>query len=651
MAIVKMKRLRLIAPSFDKRKLLRDMTRCGCVEIESGEKLLSDPHWAEMLRRIEEEPPGVASSLSEITSALATLSRYAHEKKPFLAPRRKVSESELYSEEQMEDTLSIAARINDRAKDIAGLHSEEGRLLAKKLSLEPWAGLDVPLDFRAGNTFSFIIGVCPVTAAFEELQDGLTEIKECQLSLIGSDREQHYITLLCHIAQEESALEVLKSKGFSRVTFKDVQGTAAENIRMIEARIAEVEQDREALIQAILEMKDQRNALEQAMDALSLENTRENVIASLTETSQTTYIEGWVPKEAEKTVVDVLEKNGCAYEFFEPAEDEEPPVAMKNNRFVTPFGMITELYALPTYKSGLDPNPFMAPFFFLFFGLMLGDFFYGLVLFLAGFILLKKAQPTGGMKNMMKIAVFCGISTMMWGILFGSYFGNMIPTVTQMVTGTAVTPKPLLFDPLADPMTLFMVALAFGFIQIFVGMGLNGYMMIREGRPFDAICDVGFWYLILGGAVLTLLVSQQVGLICMAVGAIGVVCTGGRSKKGILKKIASGLGSLYGVTSYLADILSYSRLLALSLATAVIAQVMNTMGSLGGNSWIGWILFVVVFVIGHAFNIAINLLGTFVHTSRLQYIEFFGKFYQPGGRAFNPLYYKTKYVEVIKEEN
>ncbi len=646
-----MKRLRLIAPSKVKRKLLRDLTRYGCVEIESGEKLLSDSHWAELLRRVEEEPRGVASKLSEITTSLTILSRYTHEKAPFLAPRRRISESDLYSEEKIRQALAVAEQINGFAKEIAALHSEEGRLSAKKLSLAPWAALDVPLDFHTGSTFSFLMGVCPATVSFEELQGSLAEIQECQLSLIGSDREQHYVTLLCHASQEEKVLEIIKTKGFSRVIFKDVQGTAAENIKTIETRIDALDKEREALIQSIVALKDAKTSLEETLDALSLENTRENLIGALTETQKTTYIEGWAPKDAEKIVTKVLEQNGCAYEFDEPGEEEAPPVSTKNNRFVEPFGMITELYALPTYKSGLDPNPFMAPFFFTFFGLMLGDFFYGLILFLLGFIALKKARPVGGMKNMMKIAMFCGISTMIWGILFGSYFGNMIPTVSQMITGTAYTPKPLLFDPLADPMTLFMIALAFGFIQIFVGMGLNGYMLIRDGHLFDAICDVGFWYLILGGAVLTLLVSRQAGLICMAVGAIGVICTGGRSKKGFVSKIFGGLGSLYGVTSYLADILSYSRLLALSLATAVIAQVMNTMGALGGNSWIGWILFLVVFLIGHAFNIAINLLGTFVHTSRLQYIEFFGKFYQPGGRPFNPLYYKTKYVEVIKEEN
>lgn len=653
MTIVKMKRLRLIAPNAVKRQLLKDLTRYGCVEVESGDKLAADPHWSDFLRRTEDESSDTSARLSELKNSLATLDRYDKEKKPLFKPRRQISEQDFYDEEIKATALSVSQKIQSLVHDVNSLFSEESRLQAKKLSFLPWASLDIPLEYQGGSTFCFFLGVCPAHITYGEIEQAAAQIDACQLALVHEDRDQIYLSVLCYKPEEEPLLDALKTKGFSKVSFKDVVGTAAENIRQIDTRIAQNAATRESLTATIADLKGKKACLEQAVDVLSLEDTQENILGSLMETRETVYMEGWVPLAAEKKVIGVLERNGCAYEFAEPAEDETPPVVLHNTKLVQPFSMVTELYALPTYKSGLDPNPFMAPFFFIFFGLMMGDFFYGLLISLFGFFMLRKARPPkeGMMYKLMQIAVLCGISTMIWGILFGSYFGNLIPTVTEMATGTAFTPKPLLFDPMADPMTLFIIALAFGFIQIFLGMGLNGYSMIKNGDVAGAIFDIGFWYLILGGAVIALVGPQKVGLICLAIGAVGVLLTGGRAKKGIFGKIIGGLSSLYGITSYLADILSYSRLLALSLATAVIAQVMNTMGSLGGSSWIGWILFAVIFVIGHLFNVLINLLGTFVHTSRLQYIEFFGKFYQPGGTPFAPLYYKTKYVEILKEEN
>ena len=280
----------------------------------------------------------------------------------------------------------------------------------------------------------------------------------------------------------------------------------------------------------------------------------------------------------------------------------------------------------------------------------MADVGYGILISLGGYLLLKKARPQGAIRQMARIAVQCGVSTIFWGIMFGSYFGNLITAFTGSMLGHPITINPVLFDPLTNPMPLFILSLVFGVIQIFLGLGINGYMLIKQGDVKGAIFDVGFWFLLLGGLVVCIL-NVQVGLSISALGVLGVLLFAGREHKSPIRRLVGGLGSLYSVTGYLSDVLSYSRLLALSLATAVIAQVMNTMGTLGGNTVLGWILFISLFIVGHLFNLAINILGTFVHTSRLQYIEFFGKFFQSGGRKFSPLYNKTKYVEVIKEGN
>jgi V/A-type H+-transporting ATPase subunit I len=252
--------------------------------------------------------------------------------------------------------------------------------------------------------------------------------------------------------------------------------------------------------------------------------------------------------------------------------------------------------------------------------------------------------------RLMQLGLLCGISTMIWGVLFGGYFGNAVSAFCRGMLGIDFTIPPLWFDSLAEPMNLFILSLVFGFVQIALGLCLRGYQLIRKGRPADAVCDAGFWLLVLAGAPLCL-ASVNLGLGLMGTGALGILLTGGRTAPSLVGKITGGLGSLYRITGYLADLLSYSRLMALGLATAVIAQVMNTMSTLAGGSLKGWLLFVIVFIVGHIFNVLINVIGTYVHTSRLQYIEFFGKFYEPGGRPFAPVFNKTKYVEIIKESD
>ncbi|MBQ8004037.1 MAG: hypothetical protein IJ299_02985, partial [Oscillospiraceae bacterium] len=314
-------------------------------------------------------------------------------------------------------------------------------------------------------------------------------------------------------------------------------------------------------------------------------------------------------------------------------------------KLISPFETVTNMYSPPAYR-GIDPNPTMAPFFAMFFGIMLSDAGYGLLLMLAGVFALVKMKPRGGFKNFMQLAVICGASTVLWGLLFGGFFGDAIPSVYRLFTGNIFPyDTALWFNPTNDPMTMLIFSLILGGIQIVAGMAVKAYMMIRDGQVWDAIFDIGFWWVLFAGAI-TCIFNAKVGLYVLGAGALGLILTQGRAKKNIIGKFFSGVLSLYDITGYFSDILSYSRLLALSLSTAVVGNVINTMGILTGP-----IGFFVVFVIGHVFNIAINLVGSFVHSARLQYVEYFGKFYESGGRLFAPLSIKTKNIDVIKEEN
>ena len=645
MTMVKMQRVRIIAPSLIKAKLLRDLARHGCVEIESGDKEMVE---SGLMAQVEEAPSLIAPQLQAVTTALAALNRYAEIKKSLFAPKPTISESELFATTRREKALAIAETINASVKAIASLHNEENRLQSKKQALEPWQSLDIPLDQTNGQKFVHLLGNAPATVPYSALEEALVPVPAAALYLVSSDRNQHYLSLIVHRDSLEEALAALKENGFSTVSFKDISGTAAANIAETETRMEQIQQERQAQVDTIVAQKDAHLLLEQVYDQLTNENIREKLLLSLVQTKKTTYMEGWLPEAATEKIGKLLAENGCAYEFSDPAEGEDPPTYLENKPLFHAFGSITELYGMPAYGTVVDPNPFVAVFFFLFFGIMFSDAAYGLILTVIAAIYLAKAKPTGDAKRYITVALFVGISTVLWGSVFGSWFGDLIPTLSRMITGKEVQ-IPLLLDPLAQPMQMLILSLGLGMVHLFVGMGLAAYRMIKQGHFWDAVFDIGFWYLILLGLV-GALVGIQAGIYMAAAGALGVLITGGRHKKG-LGKITGGLGSLYGITSYLSDILSYSRLMALGLSTGVVATVMNTLGSLAGNGVIGWVLFIFVFAVGQTFNFAIGILGAFVHTCRLQFVEFFGKFFEGGGRAFAPLHHKTKYVQLLKEEN
>lgn len=347
-------------------------------------------------------------------------------------------------------------------------------------------------------------------------------------------------------------------------------------------------------------------------------------------------------------------------------EDAQPPVLLKNNKLSEPVETVLETYSMPN-KHEIDPTFIMSLFYYFLFGMMLSDAGYGLLMIIGcAFVILRYPNMETGMKKTMKMFFYCGISTFVWGILFGGFFGDAVTVISTTFFGTTLMVPPLWFEPIKDPMRMLVFSFAVGILHLFVGLGIKFYQMAKEGDLKGAIYDVVFWYLLVGGGVVYLLSMQmfidmaglnfilppaagKAAAICAGIGAVGIILFAGRSSRNPGKRIAKGLYELYGVTSYLSDILSYSRLLALGLATGVIAQVFNQMGSMFGSGVLGAICFTLVFVIGHTLNMAINLLGAYVHTNRLQFVEFFGKFYEGGGEKFKPFSAKTNYFK-FKEE-
>lgn len=646
MAIVKMKRLRIIALDSQREELLSRLLHVGCVELSEPQTELGDPEWTALLGRSESALSDAKERLARVTAALQTLNKYAPAKGGLFRPRKPIRETDFLSGEALEKALAQAEEINGREREITSLQNQINRLDARRLALTPWAPLDLDLGTRSTRNVKIAFAVCPAGVDMGMLMADLSEAApSSQVIEASTDKEQHYFLYLCHFSEEEAALAALKPYGVSPAGLKDVTGTAAENLAAVEQESKALADRRTALEGEIAALAGCRAELEVCTDRLRQEISKQEAAQRSLTDGTIVFFTGWVTEPGLPTVQAELEKFACAWETEDPAPEEYPevPVQLKNNWFTRPLSMVTDMYSLPAY-SGVDPNPLMAPFFIFFYGFMMADMGYGLLMMLASVIILKKAKPNGPtMRHMVPLLGLCGVSTFIMGALTGGFFGDLIPQLVKLTTGKEIA-LPALFSPLDDALAVLLGSLAIGLVQIFTGMGINMYRKIKRGEVMDALCNEGAWYAVF----ILFAVGVAIGQIKPALIAILVllVLTQGYGKKGVFGKIMGIGGSLYNnITGYFSDILSYSRLMALMLAGAVIAQVFNTLGGITGNV----VAFFLISMVGNALNFALNLLGCYVHDMRLQCLEFFGRFYEDGGKPFRPLAFDTKYVDIVQE--
>jgi len=651
MAIVEMKKLLLIGLQVDKDRILNAIQLMGNVEIAAIEleeypeegrdgelQLLERYDGQEIVELIE-------SQLSELKFALGFIGRYHNLKRSAFAPKPLVGIEELNKVRKNADSiLQVAATCRKLEQQLTELSSRETRVLSTKQQLLSWKGLNVSLE-QIGNTLTThtMIGTVEKGAAVQFEERMLQELgtREFYIQRVGEDREQVNYFLAYHkdLAQEVDAL--LKELGFNRVSFSNMKGTPAEIIGQCDAELRDIDAQRQKIEEQAKALAVRLNELEVLYDALSIQRDKEEEGLKLLQTGQAFVLKGWVPSHfAEALVSRIQGITSAVYIRLDDPEPDEPfPVAYDNPPLIQPFELITELYSTPHPRS-IDPNPFVAPFFFIFFGIMMGDAGYGLIMASIAYLAIRKLNLKGMAKKLIMLVFLGGISTFLWGAVFGGWFGN---------AGQLLGLPPLWFEPAAQPIKMLIFCFALGLIQIFVGMGIQAYMSIRQGKIWDAIFDQGLWYITLIGLILMAIGLNTVGQYMALAGAVGLVLTQGRHQKNIIKRIFSGILGLYNITGYFSDMLSYSRLFALALSGGVIGTVINQLGLMAAKSRVGWIIAAVVLVIGHSFNMAMNILSAYVHSSRLQYIEFFGRFFEAGGHAFKPLRIKTKFVDVYKE--
>ena len=647
MAIVKMKRLRAIALAPKRDDLLLELQRLGCVELSAQDDYRED---AALEGRYSPDHGDVTESQAArglFRDAIAVLDHWAPKKAPMLAPRPTASVDQLLDKADDAPLRELAGelvRCNDKLKSLA---SDESREKLRIETLLPWKDCPLPLDSPGTAHVAALFGTLPVGADVDTLsQEFMKELDGAvQLDEVSVDSSARYVSIIYLRNDTETVLRLLREHGFMSPAFGDAKGTAQEGIAAAEAALKSCAEQREEVLRQITLLGEQRDRLQLAYDRAEQVAARAEAAEKLLRGEHTLLLSGWCPAEREAEVAKLFDKYDCAYEFLEPEKDEYPevPVKLKSGRISRALQTVTDMYSLPAYGT-VDPNPLMAPFFIFFYGMMMADMGYGILMIVACLLVLKKKKPAN--TNFWELFLWCGISTFLWGILTAGFFGDAATQIYQMyhpdvdLAGKTIWFWQPVIDPLNKALELLIGSLALGVIQIFTGMAVSIHLKVKQGEVMSAIMDEVAWYVIFAAGGIGFLTGQM--KIAAIVIIVVLVISGAYGKKGF-GMVTGIFGSLYShVTGYFSDILSYSRLMALMLAGAVIAQVFNKLGAITG----GIVGFLIISILGNALNLGLNLLGCYVHDMHLQCLEFFGRFYQDGGKRFEPLAIKTNYVDI-----
>ncbi len=655
MSVSTMRKLTVFAPKEQADTLIRRLMRLRCVQVRQVDGTEAQ------LERVACDAQRVAAErrLSAVTDALEILAKYSA-RKGFVQTRNQLDIEKFMAErydaatEAVQQTLAIKQREHECSAEITAL---QGRMHA----LAPWLTYSVPLELGATRSCEIMLGSLPAKTKMSDMIDALSEYC-AEIESVFSDNDGEYVWVIYHKDDAAGVGRVLAERGFIKALLKEFSALPREEYTACSKRVTELQTELDQLRQTMFELARKQDDMEALWDVENSALTAAVTKQKLAQTGYCVVLEGWAPIGRVEKIAEVLQDAECAFEFEEPAEGEEPPVLLRNNKFAANFEWVIGMYSYPKYGT-YDPTMIMSIFYFIIFGLMFADVGYGVLLALGGFLIPPIIKMRDGMRRTFNMFGYCGIACAVCGVIFGGWFGDMPYAIMVNLLGlyetteAAVTAVPFFnglqltlgdklyaLNPLTDPMPFLAISLGIGAVHLIAGMIVKFVLLCKDKQVFSAIFDIGSWLIIFAGMGVFFL-HKIAGISMVALGVLMIICTAGRSAKNPVMKFFKGLLGLYDAINYAADLLSYSRILALGLASAVIAQVVNMVGTMFVSGVPGFLVLLAVSLIGHTVNMALNVLGSFVHTSRLQYLEFFGKFFEEGGEGFVPVADSDRYTD------
>lgn len=660
MAKIKLLHFSLIAMLEDSKRLMDYLQRLGIAELSDVE----DPDSTLTKYQTSALVQTFTRKQQQVNAAVETLERSCRIKRSFVQQFTDTTDITYYDYrrlcENADNVMQLCEHINALQEEIDAAKQDILRRRTKIDYYRPWEALDLPMNTRRTASAEIFIGQfksqLEAAEILSRLAVELPETEGISAEVVSAEKLQTCAVIVCHRSDAADVERALKAIGFVRPD-NPAKTLPRRAIEQCEAAIKADEERIAALNAAIAKYAEHYDSIRMLADYYAAQSEKYRCMEKAATSSRTVMLEGYVPeRSAEQLRFDIENRFTAQMELDEPDyENEDVPVLIENHSFGAGVESITNMYSPPSNRD-LDPNPVMAFFYYLLFGMMLSDAGYGLLMVIFGLVAKYKIKVQGNTRKTASFALYCGISTTIWGALFGGFFGDLIPTICTNFLGWDTGPKlALWFEPTADSIKLMLFSFLIGIIHLFTGLFIRFVTLCKQKDYVGAVCDTVPVYLFVTGLAIVgkdfidpvSASVKSVGTKLLLVGAILIILTAGRSAKNILGKLGGGVYALYNsTTGYLGDILSYSRLLALNLVTGVIASVVNMLAAMMGNI----VVFVIICIAGHALNIAINLIGTYVHTCRLQYVEYFSKFYEGGGKVFTPFKIGLKHFK-IKEEN
>lgn len=624
--IVKMKKAKIVILKDDYEKVIKSLQKYGVIMIinkENGESTTSAHLNGALHDKVEE--------------TIKFAGKY-QKKKGLFGDYQTIDYKDFVNVSQK--TIDEVSEIENYQNNLSELKQQIKETTDEIESLMIWNELDmIPNQIKNTKNAIFQIGTIPTRYVEKFKQDD--EIASFESVILPSYKNTSGVVIACYIDDEKELKDVLSRYEFNDYKLPHLDVSIKTYIETLNKQIESKEKEREDITEKLKTLSSNIEEFKVLSDQILTQDAIDNV--KYEKTIETIVIEGWVRIDTLEEVEKAVQEQTKYYdiEFTDPTDDEVVPTYTKNKKFVSQFETITDMFSKPNSKE-LDPNPVMSVWYWFLFGMMMGDAGYGIMMIVFCLILKKLMKPKGNTLKLMNIIMYSGVPTIFWGIMFGSYFGFN----PQTDLGLNIW---YWFNPMEDPIKMLLVSVAIGALHLITGLVVKMIENIKDGNIIDMLAKNVSWILILLG-IGAYFLNSMVGIVMVGIGVLLIILFAGHTKKSILGKALGGILGLYDVTSYMGDLLSYSRIMALAMSSAAVAVVMNTLAQMVGGSVVGMIFAAIIFLVGHVFNLVLGLLSAYVHDSRLQYIEFYGKFYEGGGVDFKPLSIETKYIKEIKEE-